>query len=106
MQDPSKVISPKVIAGTVVGLFVAAAIAIINAITPETLAFLGPWSTLAYTVVSIAGAAIAGWWKKDPLRQTIDGGTVGVVPAVITTVAPSVIPAAIAPVEPPTASAP
>lgn len=85
MQDPKKTISPKVIASAVSGLAVTLILGLLNAVTPETFAFLGSWSSLAYMLVVAVAGVVAGWAKSDPMRRTIDAGIAGAVPAVITT---------------------
>jgi hypothetical protein len=75
--DPSKVISPKVIAGTVAGLSVAVlgagAAAVAGALNPGLFDGLGPWGVVAYSgsvaVLGQVAAYAAGYIKRDPLRQ-------------------------------------
>lgn len=62
-------ISPKVIVATVAAAAADALLAILQAVTPDSLAFLGHWSGLAYIVVSGIAAAIGGYVPSDPLRN-------------------------------------
>lgn len=80
---PTTPISPKVIAGTVTGIAITAVLAAITAITPDAFSFLGPWSGIAYLVVSTLGAAIAGYVKRDPLRQAITNKIAAAIPPAV-----------------------
>lgn len=68
--DPAKKISPKVWAGLLTGLIVAAIGGIVAAVTPDTFAFLGAWGPIIYSLVTIGGAQLAAFLKTDPLRAT------------------------------------
>lgn len=65
--DPKKV-SPKVIVGLLTGLAIAAIGGILAAVTPDTFAFLGAWGPLVYSVVTVGGAQLAAYLKRDPAR--------------------------------------
>lgn len=69
VADPSKVISPKVIAQVGVSFFLVVLLGAINAITPDLFAGLGAWGPVLYAAVAAAGGAIAGYVKTDPLRK-------------------------------------
>jgi hypothetical protein len=68
-MDPSKTISPKIIATGVVYLVGAFVLAAAAALTPELFSFAGPWGVVIYAGIVGAVAQIAGWLKTDPLRQ-------------------------------------
>lgn len=61
-------VSPKVTAGAAVAALVGLLLQYVTTITPESFAFLGSWEGLAFLVVTLAGGALAAWWKTDPLR--------------------------------------
>lgn len=68
-MDPSKTISPKIIATGivyVVGAFILAAVA---ALTPQLFDWAGPWGVVIYAGIVGAAAQLAGYLKTDPLRQ-------------------------------------
>ncbi|HEY4267081.1 MAG TPA: hypothetical protein VGM94_02705 [Galbitalea sp.] len=67
--DPTKTISPKVIASVAGGIVGAAVVGAVNAITPDLFASLGAWAPVVYSGVTAGGAYLAGWIVKDPLRQ-------------------------------------
>lgn len=68
-MDPSKVISPKIIATGVVYLVGAFVLAAAAALTPDLFGWAGPWGVVIYAGVVGAVAQLAGWLKTDPLRQ-------------------------------------
>ncbi|UKH48317.1 membrane protein [Arthrobacter phage Lilmac1015] len=65
--DPSA-ISPKVLVSLAVGLALTALSAALAAITPETLADLGPYAVPVALGAAAAGQALAGYMKRDPAR--------------------------------------
>lgn len=67
--DPSKVISPKIIATGVVYLIGTGVVAAGAALTPDLFAFAGPWGVVLYAGVVGAIAQLAGWLTTDPLRK-------------------------------------
>ncbi len=66
--DPSKVVSPKVVASAIGAVSGAALSAALGALTPELFDFLGPWSGVAFAAITGGGAVAAGYLKGDPLR--------------------------------------
>ncbi len=66
--DPSKVISPKVIASAIGAVSAAALSAALGVLTPDLFEFLGPWSGVAFAAVTGGGAVAAAYLKGDPLR--------------------------------------
>lgn len=62
-------LSPKVVASAATGLALVVLIAVLTAVTPEMLAPLGDWGTLVYAAVVATGSALAGYVKRDPLRE-------------------------------------
>lgn len=73
-------VSPKVNAALISGLALTALGAGAAAITPDTLKDLGVWALPAYAAVTAAAGYLAGYLRKDPLRdagqQAIAEGTV------------------------------
>ncbi len=68
-MDPSKTISPKIIATGIVYLVGAFILAAGAALTPQLFDWAGPWGVVIYAGVVGAVAQLAGWLKTDPLRQ-------------------------------------
>lgn len=68
-MDASKVISPKVIAQFVTGIVLTAVVAAISAITPDLFADLGAWGPVVYMAIVAVGGTLAGYLKRDPLRE-------------------------------------
>lgn len=66
--DPKSPVSPKVWAGLLTGLAVAAIGGLVTAVTPDTFDFLGPWGVIVYTGVTVGLAQLAAWLKRDPIR--------------------------------------
>ena len=62
-------VSPKVIAPAIVNLILIALVAGFAAFTPDLLAALGPWAVPAYAAIAAVGVALAGYIKRDPLRE-------------------------------------
>lgn len=71
-KSASKVVSPKVVAGTIAGtvLTVAAlaASAAINALAPEHYAALGIWYAPVSAAVVVIGGQLAAYATRDPRR--------------------------------------
>jgi hypothetical protein len=71
-NTPRTAVSPKVkaagVGAVIAGLAVAALTGVVNAVTPDMLAFLGPWAGLAYTVIIAIPTIVAGYVTEDPLR--------------------------------------
>jgi hypothetical protein len=67
--DETKKISPKVIAGILTGLAIAAIGGIIAAVTPDTFSAFGAWGPIVYSLVTVGGAQLAAYLKSDPLRS-------------------------------------
>lgn len=61
-------ISPKVKAAGWVGLALTLLGAFLTGITPEMLAFLGPWAGPVFSVITAASMLYAAWRKSDPAR--------------------------------------
>ncbi|WGH20354.1 membrane protein [Arthrobacter phage MaGuCo] len=68
MASTNNPVSPKVTAGASWAAVASLVLTVLTAITPEMLAFLGPWAALAYGVVVGASAALGGYLKSDPVR--------------------------------------
>lgn len=68
-DDPAAV-SPKVTRPAWAVLALAAVASVLEAITPEMLAFLGDWKGAAYLVVGVLLQVIVGYRAPDPARQT------------------------------------
>lgn len=70
--NPANPVSPKVTAagiwGAASGLLLTGVLAILNAVTPDMLAFLGAWQGVGIALVSSVAAIVAGYIKRDPLR--------------------------------------
>lgn len=62
-------ISPKVAAQAATSAALVVLLAIITAVTPDMVASLGVWAPLAYAGIVALGGVIAGWIKRDPLRE-------------------------------------
>jgi len=62
-------VSPKVIAGAAAGLVLAIVVAVLAAVTPDMLAGLGAWAPLAFVAITTAATQLAGYIKRDPLRE-------------------------------------
>lgn len=67
--DPSKVISPKIIATGIVYITGAGILAAGAALTPDLFDGLGRWGVVAYAGVVGALASLAGYFTRDPLRR-------------------------------------
>ena len=66
--DPDAV-SPKVTRPAWAVLALAAVSAMLEAVTPEMLAFLGDWKGAAYLVVGVLLQVIVGYKAQDPARE-------------------------------------
>lgn len=62
--------SPKVNAGLATGLALTVLAAGAAAITPDTLKDLGVWALPAYAAITAGAGYLAGYLKRDPLRET------------------------------------
>lgn len=62
-------ISPKVIVGAATGLVLAIVVAVLGAVTPDMLASLGAWAPLVFVAITTAATQLAGYIKRDPLRE-------------------------------------
>lgn len=62
-------ISPKVVFAFLTGLFLTAVGAALAAVTPETLSNLGPWALPAYAGITATAGFLAGYAKRDPVRD-------------------------------------
>lgn len=63
-------ISPKVIAGFLSGGGAVVLFALLTAITPELLEPLGVWAPVALAGITALASVVAGYIKRDPLRET------------------------------------
>ena len=71
-MDPSKTLSPKIIATGIVYLAGAFILAAGAALTPQLFDWAGPWGVVIYAGVVGAVAQLAGWLKTDPLRVSTE----------------------------------
>lgn len=62
-------ISPKVIFAFLTGLILTALGAALAAVTPETLSNLGPWALPVYAGITATAGFVAGYAKRDPVRD-------------------------------------
>lgn len=62
--------SPKVLVPLAVGVVLTGLAAAGAAVTPETLKDLGVWALPASMGITAAAGYIAGYLKRDPLRET------------------------------------
>ena len=67
-------LSPKVVAGAAVGLLVTVVSVVLAGVTPEMLEALGPWAVPVAAGLVAGGGYLAGYLKRDPLREA--GGAV------------------------------
>lgn len=67
--DPSKVISPKVLAALAVGLVMTIGATALSALTPDALAWAGPYAVPLCMGLVAAGQALAGYLRADPARS-------------------------------------
>jgi hypothetical protein len=67
---PASKTSPKVFWQTVAAFVVTVLLGVVNYITPDTFAGLGPvFGPLLYAVVAAAAGYATGWLVKDPIRD-------------------------------------
>lgn len=66
----ASVISPKVIATLMSGGGAVVLFALLTAITPDLLAPLGVWAPVALAGITALASVVAGYIKRDPLRET------------------------------------
>jgi hypothetical protein len=62
-------VSPKVASGAKWAVLATLALTVLTAITPDMLAFLGPYAQLAYGLVVALASGLAAYMKRDPLRD-------------------------------------
>jgi hypothetical protein len=62
-------ISPKVSAVLIAGFLASVILPNVGLVTPEMLHSLGPWGPFWYGVAVTGISALAGYWKRDPLRD-------------------------------------
>lgn len=67
-------VSPKVASGATWAVLATLAMTVLTAITPDMLAFMGPYAPLAYGLVVALASGLAAYMKRDPLREV--GATV------------------------------
>jgi len=67
--EAEALISPKVVVGAVTGLVLAIVVAVLGAVTPDMLASLGAWAPLVFVAITTAATQLAGYLKRDPLRE-------------------------------------
>lgn len=61
-------LSPKVVAAAIAGFIIMALTGAVSLLEPSAFDALGMWGPVVFTGVTTAAAAVAGWWKTDPLR--------------------------------------
>lgn len=61
--------SPKVLWPLLVGILLTGLAALLATVTPDTLQAFGPWAIPASTGLVASGGYIAGYLKRDPLRD-------------------------------------
>jgi hypothetical protein len=66
-----KNVSPKVLWPLIVGLFLNSILTNVNLITPQMLAFLGPWEDFVVHTATLILGGVAGYFAVDPLRQAV-----------------------------------
>ena len=62
-------VSPKVLAALIAGLLVSAIAPNVGLVTPDMLSSLGSWAPFWYGVAVTFIAGLAGYLKRDPLRD-------------------------------------
>lgn len=67
--EAESTVSPKVIVGAATGLVLAIVVAVLGAVTPDMLASLGAWAPLVFVAITTAATQLAGYIKRDPLRE-------------------------------------
>lgn len=67
-STPATPTSPKVKAGAAWSAYASLGLTVLGTITPESLAFLGPYAPLAYGLVIGGSYALGSYLKEDALR--------------------------------------
>lgn len=62
-------VSPKVTAGANWAAYATLALTLLSTVTPDMLAFLGPYAPLAYGLIVGITYALGAYLKPDPLRD-------------------------------------
>lgn len=62
--EPTPVPTPKVAAGAIWGIGLAVAVAVLAAVTPQMLEFLGAWGVLIYAGIVALGGSLAAYLKR------------------------------------------
>lgn len=62
-------ISPKVTASSLAAFLAPVVVALLDAVTIDLLAPLGPWAPVALAGIAALSAAVAGYFTRDPLRR-------------------------------------
>lgn len=69
IAEAESTISPKVAAVAAVNIILVVVVAVLGAVTPDMLVALGPWAPLIFVAVNALATTLAGYIKRDPLRE-------------------------------------